>query len=441
MTLSLLKSNIVREKGIIQELNILVRQLWQLKATQAEGAKKEIALLNISISNLIKQLAVVNDAIPEITRNIAFYQKLEEATGEKKKQGDSGASQLIKVRYNHPADATKKIEIGIKKKDKLKFLEGAALSRTSAKELEQKREKLGTEVIKIGKKAGLEDFFIMLSNKFFRKTADRLAEKKYFDNVNHDLRKISSPYILNSYIAMMLLSIVLSFALAIFFAVFFALLGIPALLVLAVLLGFPVITFLLFIFYPSMQRSAFEKGMNQELPFVTIYMAAVATSGIEPSKIFSILVRTKDYPFVQREIKRLLNYINFYGYDLVSALRQSSKLCPSERLAMLFNGCATTITSGGELTEFLNKHAEGLLFDYRLEREKYTKIAETFMDIYISILIAAPMIMMILFILLSLTGYTGAFFTPNMLSFTIVAIITILNIGFLLFLNTKQPKF
>ena len=136
-----------------------------------------------------------------------------------------------------------------------------------------------------------------------------------------------------------------------------------------------------------------------------------------------------------------MNYINFYGYDLVSALRLASKHSPSERLGMLFNGLATTIRSGGELTEFLKKHADSLLFDYRLEREKYTKIAETFMDIYISILIAAPMILMILFILLSLTGYGSGFMTPALLSIAIISIISVLNVGFLLFLNVKQPKF
>jgi archaellum biogenesis protein FlaJ (TadC family) len=38
------------------------------------------------------------------------------------------------------------------------------------------------------------------------------------------------------------------------------------------------------------RKKSLNKEINQELPFMTIYMAAIATSGIEPSKIFDILV-------------------------------------------------------------------------------------------------------------------------------------------------------
>ena len=56
----------------------------------------------------------------------------------------------------------------------------------------------------------------------------------------------------------------------------------------------PIITFFGFYSYPSSQRKSLEKEINQELPFVTIYLSAIATSGIEPSKIFEIVVRTKE---------------------------------------------------------------------------------------------------------------------------------------------------
>lgn len=194
-------------------------------------------------------------------------------------------------------------------------------------------------------------------------------------------------------------------------------------------------------FYPSSQRKSLEKEINQELPFMIIYMSAIATSGIEPSKIFQIIAMSSDYPYNRREIRKLTNYINFYGYDLVTALKNSARTCPSERLGQLFEGLATTITSGGELSEFLNKHSETLLFDYRLEREKYTQIAETFMNIYISVVIAAPMIMMMLFILMSLTSIGSGLFSPATIGLLTVLIISLLNVGFLIFLNMKQPKF
>jgi archaellum biogenesis protein FlaJ (TadC family) len=110
-------------------------------------------------------------------------------------------------------------------------------------------------------------------------------------------------------------------------------------------------------------------------------------------------------------------------------------------MAQLLDGLATTITSGGELTTFLSKHSESLLFDYRLEREKYTHTAETFMNIYISVVIAAPMIMMIIFILMSMGTAMASYLSPGIIGSITILTVSLLNMGFLVLLNLKQPKF
>ena len=81
------------------------------------------------------------------------------------------------------------------------------------------------------------------------------------------------------------------------------------------------------------------------------------------------------------------------------------------------------------------------MFDFKLEREKYTKTSETFMDIYISVVIAAPMIFLMLFVIMGSTGATETFLglSAGVLSFLIILAITLLNLGFLLFLRMKQP--
>jgi len=102
---------------------------------------------------------------------------------------------------------------------------------------------------------------------------------------------------------------------------------------------------------------------------------------------------------------------------------------------------ATSITSGGNLHKYLDKRSERLMFDYKLEREKYIKASETFMNLYISIVIAAPMIFLILFVIIGGTGMLSSFIglSINALSLLIVLGIIFLNIGFIVFLNLKQP--
>ena len=95
----------------------------------------------------------------------------------------------------------------------------------------------------------------------------------------------------------------------------------------------------------------------------------------------------------------------------------------------------------GQLQDFFEKRAQGLLFDYQLEREKYTKNAETFMDIYISLVIAAPMILLMLFVIMGSTGMYFMGLSPGIMSFLIILVVIFLNIAFLVFLRVKQPVF
>ena len=114
-------------------------------------------------------------------------------------------------------------------------------------------------------------------------------------------------------------------------------------------------------------------------------MATIAGSDIEPTKIFKIIATSDEYKNLGKELKKILVQINVYGYDLVNSLKNISKRTSNEKLAELLEGLATNISSGGSLKNFLEKKSENYLQDYKLERKQYINVAETFMDIYISV--------------------------------------------------------
>jgi flagellar protein FlaJ len=421
MSLELLSKNIEREGELMKTLLDIYNQIESLEfdIKNNEVNAQKIKVLDNSINPILEQIRIINSAFPDLINQISFFPVL----GEKKNEKSS----IVNVKYNNFDKKT--IDIAVRKSDQNKFLENAAKENFLSKKNSGKFENTS------------QDQVIILSNKMFGKYANNLIDKGYFSHIKLDLRKITSPFLINSYVSMMFFSTFLFFIIGVILGGVFFFIDFPAIASILAVLGLPIIGFLTFFYYPSSKRKSLEKDINQELPFVTIYLSAIATSGIEPSKIFNILVNSKEYPTIQREMKKLTNLVNFYGYDLVSALKIMTRTSPSDRLSQLFDGLATTITSGGELTEFLNKHSESLLFDYRLEREKYTRLAETFMNIYISIVIAAPMIMMILFILMSVTNLgVGNIGVPAITLVTILTI-TLLNLGFLVLLNLKQPKF
>lgn len=295
--------------------------------------------------------------------------------------------------------------------------------------------------------------YMEVSNNMFYKYVESLSKKDMFSTLNRDLLKANMQIIPKTYISMILFTTFLSIIAAIFIFMFFMFFnfgaklpiitmvkggyGIRFIKVFWILVVIPAATFFVMYIYPSLEKKNTETKINQELPFATIHMASISGSMIDPSKIFSIIVSTREYPYVGKEFVKLMNEINVLGHDLITALRHSAFNSPSDKLAELFNGLATTITSGGDLPMFFDKRAQSLLFEYRIEKEKYTKTAETFMDIYISIVIAAPMILMLLLMMMKISGFGIAIGTST-ITFLMVTGVAIVNLVFLTFLHLKQ---
>ena len=276
--------------------------------------------------------------------------------------------------------------------------------------------------------------------------------KNRFRNLRRNLIRANLPYLPKSYVSVILLTTVLAFIIGFFLFIFFIFFSIsfssPFITLIKadflmrmakvswLLVVPPLGSFLLLYLYPSMERKSVENKMDKELPFVAIHLSAISGSMVEPSRMFNILIATHEYPTIEKEFIKILNKINIYGYDLVNALRDSASNCASKRLAELFNGLATTITSGGDLQVFFEKRSQSLLFEYRLAREKYTRSAETFMDIYISVVIAAPMIFMLLFIIIKV-GLGGISLSTGTITFLMILGVSLINIVFLSFLYLK----
>jgi len=451
MTIELLKNNLKHMKEILRELYVFTNQLNVIKNLETNSkieinSKEKKLLVNVLIS-LTNQLNILNNVLPKLIQDIRFYRQL----------GDTPPIQIkkekfIQVKYK-PHPKKEKVSLIIGDSDKAKFLENLSKSNLSINQL-KKSFSVERPVSFFGK----PNAYAKLSNHFFRDFSNKLIAKNYFGSLNLDLRKMNSPFVIGTYVSMILLTIFISFfaSVLLFLAMLFFKFNLFSFAnfitpVDSILVRFSQIFWIVFAiplsfgalmyFYPRSEAKNLGKKIDQELPFIVIHMSAIATSGVEPLSIFKIILKSEEYKYTNREFKKLMNLINFHGKDLITALKRMAKSSPSSKLRELLEGLANSITSGGDLHEFLDKHSENLLFDYRLEREKYTKTSETFMDIYISIVIAAPMILLMLFVIMGSTGALGNFLglSATVLGFLIILAIIILNVGFLVFLKLKQP--
>lgn len=277
-----------------------------------------------------------------------------------------------------------------------------------------------------------------ISNRLFREKAEKLLP--LMGKLSRDIKKANMMILPSTYIAIMLFFTFISVFVGI------AVYGVLLLLNLSfwvhfwVIFAIPLLTLFLFYFYPHSEAGVVQKAISYELPFATIHMTAIAGSNIEPTKIFQIISDSKEYPNVGREMQKVLGLINIYGYDLVTSLKNVAARTSNNRFAELLGGLATNISGGGQLKTYLEKKSENFLLDYKLERRKYIDLASTFMDIYISILIAAPMVLMLMFIVMNVAGLGFEGFSIEFLLMISILVIIIVNILFLIAINLKQPK-
>lgn len=421
-----LKETIVKEGKTAKEVDYLFNNL------KNAHNKEERNMIFSQIIKLGDSLEKINDDIPEILDRISLTRPLYQ-----KEIPEKIIIPEVSKEIKKPVERAK-----IPKEFKITGLEKLTIER-----LKKKKKEIVKEKTKKPSK------YINVSNRIFSDFSRTLLKKDTFLLIEKDLMKSNLEFAPVSYISMVLFTTLISGAVSVIiflFLLFFSLKNFPLisfveepimmrfLKVFWVLFIIPLGTFIFMYFYPTIEKNSSENKINQELPFATIHMATISGSMIEPSRIFSIIISTKEYPYLEKEFRKLLNFINVYGYDLVTALRSVAINTPSKKLADLFNSLVTTINSGGDLPDFFNKRAQSLLFEYKLEREKYIKFSETFMDIYISAVIAAPMILMLLLMMMKLSGL-GIALSSAMISLIMVIGVSVINVIFLTFLHLRQP--
>jgi archaeal flagellar protein FlaJ len=275
------------------------------------------------------------------------------------------------------------------------------------------------------------------SERIFFKIGDNNLDK--LSELRSDLLGANMDILVQNYFSKMIFFTGISLVLSILLGLGLLIAGVNITILFFITLFIPLTCFIIFYSYPSLKRGSFEKKIGEEIPFATIYMAAIASSDLEPTKMFRLIANSKEYPAIGKEMKKVINQIDLYGYNLATALTNVSKGIKNERLSELFSGISINITSGGSLKNYLEKKADNLLVDYKLDRQKYNSVAETFMDVYISLLITAPLILMIVFVVMSMTGFDIGI-GIGMLNIIIIVFVSLLNIIFLAILQVKQPK-
>jgi len=287
-----------------------------------------------------------------------------------------------------------------------------------------------------------------VANLTVRKISIIAIEKypEFFKKVYKSIRYAGLKILANTYINII-------FFLTLFFGfisfpvlmTFFSLKGdLIAIAFLKTILGFFIIsgfTFWLGFYYPNMKAKTRRRSINTNLPFAIDHMSSVIASGVSPATMFKLISTSREYGEISIEIEKVINYIDFFGYDILTALKAVALITPSDQFKEFIDGFVSTIETGGDLKQYLHQKSGEALLNYRLERQKYVESLGTYSDIYTGVLIAAPLFFVTSLSLVSVLGGTiGGMSVNTVITVGTYIVIPALNLLFLIFLEISQPE-
>ena len=249
-------------------------------------------------------------------------------------------------------------------------------------------------------------------------TAYNLLNKKLtkvypqFQEIHIQLKKGGVLIAFKAYIAFMILTSLIVFAatIPVAFILIPLLTGTPFLsglnfgfsLVIAAVAS--LITIMIMYIYPGMKASNRKAPIDRNLPYITNFLTLLSSSNVPPSIIFESMSKIVTLKEVRLEFSNIIRDVEVFGNDLLSSIVENAKLSPNDQLGDILEGYVATVKTGGNPTAYLKITTETVTKERISKLDSMLESLSAMAEIYIMMLVAAPLLFIVLFVTLGMIG-------------------------------------
>jgi flagellar protein FlaJ len=134
-------------------------------------------------------------------------------------------------------------------------------------------------------------------------------------------------------------------------------------------------------------------------------MYAMRRGGAQMITIFrSLSDRANIYGEVALEFRQIVRDTDFFGYDVVSAIRHLSETTPSEKLKDFLEDLLSVIESGGDMSEFLSMRVRLYQEEARFEQRQFLNVLSIVAESYVTLFVAGPLFLIIIMVVMGMMG-------------------------------------
>jgi flagellar protein FlaJ len=203
------------------------------------------------------------------------------------------------------------------------------------------------------------------------------------------------------------------------------------------LLIFGGVSYLIFLLYPGIRAGERRRNIDATLPYAINYVTAMSSAGITPDEVFRLLGQSKIYGESAVEARYVSRETDFFGKDLLEALRTVSQATPSERMREFLQGSVASISSGSNLTEYFRTKAHQYALENNQQQKTFLETLGLIAEAYVTAMVAG---MLFLIILQSVMTILSGDANPFFLYIIIYLIVPFGSMMFVILISSMTPE-
>jgi archaeal flagellar protein FlaJ len=197
------------------------------------------------------------------------------------------------------------------------------------------------------------------------------------------------------------------------------------------------VTAVCFLYYPMTVSDGIKSKLDKNMVYIINYMSVLAGAGIMTEDVFNSFAESKDTYGIRNSARSIVRDISMLGKDVISAIEAEAKRTPSKKYFKLLNGLLGITKSGGDLKNYLEETAK---HEQEVRRRELVDIVNKLnmaAEIYITLGIAFPVILIVLLSLMGIFGGTvGGGLSPiQLIQLMTYAIFPVAAIGIILLID------
>lgn len=214
--------------------------------------------------------------------------------------------------------------------------------------------------------------------------------------------------------------------------------AVQTIIAIAVFFIFGYIGYKLTLAYPSLEKMTRSTKINMGLHNAVSYMYAMRRGGAELLVILrSLSEMSAIYGEVALEFRQVVRDADFFGYDVVNALKHLSETTPSQKMRDFLQDMLSTVESGGDLSQFLRDRVRILQDEAKFEQKEFLQFLGLVGEIYVTLFVAGPLFLITIMVVMGMLGSSEIVFELSLIGYVVLPIGSLI---FILMIDTISIK-